>query len=384
VTGRARDEPRPRAGAPDPTDVLGPRTLNRALLHRQSLLDRAALSAPDAIERLVGMQAQVPTSPYVGLWSRLRRFRHRDLEALLNERRAVRAPLMRATLHLVTARDLRRLRPAVQPALERGFVSGSPFGKQLAGMDLVPVLAAGRSLLEEAPRTTAQLAAELGARWPGRDATALAHAVRYLVPLVQLPPRGLWNAGGQATWSTAEDWLGGPLETDRAPDAMLLRYLEAFGPATAADMQAWSGLTGLREVADRLRPRLRIYRDERGRALYDVPGAVLPDPETPAPVRFLPEFDNVLVAYSDRTRIIPDPHRARVVHDLGTPMVLINGVVAGTWKVAPGDDVAVLRIATFERVSKADRTSLEEEGRRLLAFVAGDRAPEVRIELAGP
>jgi hypothetical protein len=365
-----------------PAGVLSPRALNRALLERQFLLERASLSASDVIERLVGMQAQVPNAPYVGLWSRLRRFRHEDLASLLTERLAVRAPMMRATLHLATARDFLALRPAVQPVLERGFASGSPFGKQLAGMDLEPVLRAGRALLEAEPRTTAQLAALLGERWPDRDSAALAHAVRYLVPLIQLPPRGVWGASRQAIWATAEDWLGRPVEDAAVPDGMLRRYLEAFGPATAADMQAWSGLTGLREVVDRMRPNLRIFHDEHGRELFDVHGASLPDPSAPAPVRFLPEFDNVLVAYVDRSRVIPDRHRTAIVHGLGAPMVLLDGVVAGTWKIVIEGDVAALQVMTFDRMPAADRAPVEDEGMKLLAFAAAEsRERNVRVDV---
>src|SRR6266850_2622888 len=244
--------------------VLSLRALNRALLERQMLLRRRKLGALDALEHLVGMQAQVPNTPYIGLWTRLEGFQSADLSHLISERQAVRIALMRSTIHLVIARDCLRLRPLLQPVLLRA-TSGT-FGRRLAGINLEELAAAGRALLEQDPNRPlllSELGAQLAKRWPDRDPEALAHAIRTLVPLVQVPPRGLWGTGGRALHTTAESWLNQPLAGAPLPDEMILPYLAGFGPATVRDMQAWCGLTGLGEVVERLRPRLCTFRDER-------------------------------------------------------------------------------------------------------------------------
>lgn len=351
-------------------DVLSPRALNRALLARQMLLERADVSVTDAVEQLVGLQAQAPNPPYFGLWTRLEGFEPEALSRLLVDRRVVRIALMRSTIHLVTARDCRMLRPLVQPVLERGMRGA--YGKPLAGMDMDALAAAGRALVEERPLTFQELGQRLRERWPKRDAAALAQGVRTAVPLVQVPPRGVWGRSGQAAHTSAEAWLGAPLERDPSPGEMVLRYLAGFGPASVADVQAWSGLTRLEEVVGPLRPRLRAFRDERGRELFDLPDAPRPAPDTPAPARFLPEWDNLLLSHADRTRVIADAHRKRLmtVNGIVPGTALLDGAVAAAWKIEREKGRATLAIEGFAPLAKADRAALEEEGVRLLAFAA--------------
>ena len=374
-------------GATTSGEVLSQRALNRATLARQLLLQRTEMPAADAIEHLVGMQAQAPLAPYVGLWTRLEGFRTDDLAQLIAARRAVRASLMRRTVHLVTARDCLSLRTLMQPMLVSGFAS-SPFARNLMGVDMPALVEAGRALLEERPRTRVELSKLLSKQWPDRDAASLAYAVSYQVPLVQVPPRGIWGSitQGQATWTTMEAWLGRPLDPAPSPDDVVMRYLTAFGPATVMDIRTWSVLPGLRAVTERLRPCLRTFRDERGRELFDLPDAPRPDPETPAPVRFLPEYDNLLLSHADRTRFMSEEHKTPLFPGNGGALgyVLVDGEFRGTWKIVrQRGDRATLTVEPFTALSRQETDALAEEGARLLAFAATDAAAR-DIQFAAP
>ena len=348
--------------------TLDRRALNRALLARQLLLARRRMPAARAIEHLVGLQAQLPEAPYLALWSRLDGFRPEDVARLIADRKAVRLAMMRSTVHLVTARDCLALRPVLQPVQERSFYVASPFGRNVKGMNTRALVGAARALLDERPRTIAELGKLLGARWPDRDPTSLAYAIRCLVPLVQIPPRGLWRRGGLAVCAAAETWLGRPLADDRAPEPMLRRYLAAFGPASVRDMQTWSGLAGLDQAVAGMG--LRVFHDEKGRALYDLPRAPRPDGDVPAPPRLLPDFDNALLSHADRTRIISDEHRLEAL--IGKPTFLVDGFVAGTWKVARAKTSARLSLAPLRPLAKRDAAAVAAEAERLLAFTAAD------------
>jgi len=350
-------------------DVLSTRALNRALLARQLLLRRSSSSAAGTIEHLVGLQAQVPNSPYLALWTRLRDFRHDELTRLLLRRRAVRLALMRSTIHLVTARDALALRPLVQPVIMRAL-KGS-FGRPLAGIDHDAVGRAVRAIVDEEPRTLNEIGALLRRRWRDRDAYALSHAARALVPLVQIPPRGIWGDAGAPALASIEQWVGRPIAARPSIDRIVLRYLAAFGPASVRDAQVWSGLTSLNAVFERLRPRLRSFRTDGGPELFDLPDAPRPRADVVAPPRFLPEFDNVLLAHVDRSRILPTEHRRSVFTTAGlmSGTVLIDGFVRGRWTIQRARRDATLTIAPSAGVAANDRAQLTKEGKRFLAFV---------------
>ena len=366
--------------------VLGRRALNRAILERQMLLRRAAVPTETAIARLVGMQAQNPFDPYIALWSRLEGFEAHELSELIEGRRVVRATsMMRTTIHLMTADDWLTLRGVLQVVSDRGFESGSPFGKQLQGIDVDEVVRVGRGLLDEEPRTAAALRATLKERWPDRDASALAYAVRHLVPLVQIPPRGLWGKGGLPILATPETWLGRSVGSDTAPDELILRYLAAFGPASVMDIQAWSWLRRLGVVVERLRPQLRTFRDDAGRELFDVADSLLPDPETPAPPRFLPAYDNIVLSHKDRSRMLGDqadwivgPNQFDDVFRGGS--VLVDGFVRAGWRVEREKGrrgAATLVVMPVVPLSPIDEAAVAAEAERLLAFLAADAVGRV-------
>lgn len=365
-----------------PTSTLDRRSLNRALLERQLLLERAELPAIEVIERLLGMQSQAPGAPYVGLWTRLRNFHFDELAQLMKDRQVVRLTLMRGTVHLVSAADALQLRPLVQPALDQ-FAKSATWAPGARGVDREELLAAGWELLAERPLNPRELREGLAPRFPDADPDSLEKTLRTLAPLVQLPPRGLWGQSGRPTYAGVEEWLGAPLAVPD-PARMVERYLAAFGPASVADIQKWSGLTRLRQVVDGLD--LVRYLDENGRQLYDNPGATLPDRDTPVPARFIAEFDNLLLSHADRSRILTEEHRAVVmsVNGIVSGTILVDGFVGGTWRFERTKRRAAVLVTPFAPLTAGDRDALMEEGARLLAVSdPSAESHEVRIEAAG-
>jgi hypothetical protein len=363
--------------------TLTRRELNRATLARQLLLEREKAPVLHAIERLVGLQAQLARPPFIGLWSRLEGFQREELTRLLLRREVVRAPLMRCTLHLMSARDYLTLRAALQPVL--GQAMRSALRERAKGLDIQGLVATTRTFFGEEPRTFEELRAFLLERYPKGDERAMGYAVRTHLPLVQVPTEAEWGFPGTADFAVAESWLGAPLEADEKPHPLVLRYLAAFGPATVNDVQTWSGLTGLRDVLEELRPKLRTFQDERGRELFDLPKAPRPPADTPAPVRFIPEYDNLVLAHEDRTRLVADAHRSSIFKSnlRILPTFLVEGFVAGTWKVERKKASATLLLEPFEALSKRAREELAEEGDGLIRFVEGDaRTFEVRFAKA--
>ncbi|SHF87261.1 winged helix DNA-binding domain-containing protein [Streptoalloteichus hindustanus] len=347
--------------------VLTRRSLNRATLARQLLLRRAETSVLDVVGHLVGLQGQDPDPPYVGLWNRMSSFRLDDLTESLCQREIVRATLMRGTQHLVTAEDYRWLRPLLQPLLDR-WQKGA-FGKATAGIDLAELAAVARSALDGTTLTRPELGRVLTERWPGRDPVALARSVQGLLPVVHPPPDGTWGRRGRTPFALADQWLDRPLTDAPSARDLVTRYLAAFGPASVQDVQAWSGLTRLREVVDSLRPGLLVFRSEAGRELFDLPDAPRPEPDVPAPVRFLAALDNVVLAHADRTRMMTDEQRQHVGVEAA---VTVDGFVRGLWKITRDGHTASLVVRLFTPLSTVDEEDVVREGLRLLRFAAAD------------
>lgn len=357
-------------------DILSDAQLNRATLARQHLLERSRTTVPRMVEHLVGLQAQEPLDPYVALWSRLSDFEPGKLGRLIERGDLVRLTLMRGTIHLVTARDAWALRPLVQPVLERMLGS---WKRGLEGVNLDQLAAKGAAILADKPLTYAELGKRLAPLWPNSDPDGLYRAVQVRVPLVQVPPRGVWGRSGSAKHAplvarNAKE-PGPPLNLE----GLILRYLAAFGPASVQDAQAWCGLTRLATVFDQLGARLDRFSSPEGTPLYDVPTAPRPEADTPAPPRFLPVYDNLVLGFRNRSRVLG----ARVPvfpSNTWVRFVLIDGRLGATWQIQRGKDEAVLILKPFVHLSRDDRASLRDEGSRLLDWMApaaGER--KVRI-----
>ncbi|MFC1444143.1 winged helix DNA-binding domain-containing protein [Streptacidiphilus sp. N1-10] len=352
------------------TEKLTVRSLNRALLARQLLLAREQRSALETVRFLAGMQSQVPGAPYVGLWTRLLGFDPEEVSALMTERALVRVSAMRGTVHLLDADDALSWRPLCQVVNDRGPYGKNIYRKALSGIDPARLKGTAAELLAEQPMTNAALGAALAEAFPGHDPGTLAWAIRDGLALVQVPPRGLWGKSGQTTSTTLEHWLGRPLDPDPSPDAMVLRYLAAFGPAGVLDAQAWSGLTRLVEVFERLRPQLRTFQDAAtGRELFDLPDAPRPDPDTPAPTRFLPEYDNVVLGLADRTRIAAKEAELGLRTGNGfRAAFLVDGTVRGHWSLGFTKQGPELTVSAFAKLTEVEMEAVQEEAEKLMRF----------------
>jgi hypothetical protein len=350
--------------------VLTVSEINRALLSRQMLLERESLPVPVAIERLVGMQAQLASAPYVGLWSRLAHFDRDSLARHIADRMVIKATLMRATLHLFTVNDYANFHTTLQEVLA---TASAGIAKQRdVELDIPKVIALARSFIAEQPRSFAEITAMFEQAYPGVDVGALRYTVRTHLPLVQVPTETRWSFPGNPKFTLADEWLGQLLPTETHHQEIIRRYLAAFGPATVRDIQTWSGLQNLKDIIEPLRPELVTYRDERKRELFDLPNMSIPEGDTPAPERFLPEFDNILLSHEKRIRIVPDEYR-KGVYLPGLRVaatILVDGFVRGSWKVEASKANATLNVTPFAPLSTQNRKALAEEGEQLVRFIA--------------
>ncbi len=353
--------------------ILSDLVLNRTYLRRQLLDARSGRTPLDVVTHLVALQGQDNDAPYLGLWARLESFRHAELTELLESRQVVRGPLLRGTQHLCSGADYPWLRPTLQPVLERLA------GRLTAVPDRTALLASVGRILAAEPLPRAELGRRLAADFPGHAPSDLALAAHLTTPLLHPPPSGFWGRRGRIRCVAADAWLGRPMSAaDLA--TLVIRYLAAYGPASVKDVQVWSGLTRMGSVLQDLRGQLRIFHDDNGIELYDLPDAPRADPDEPVPVVFLPEFDNAVLGHADRGRIIRPGDRALVTPgwSIVRPTVLVDGFVAATWERAGGE----LRISPFRAWSSKVRDEVAAEGDRLIRFAAPGCEP--RLTFADP
>lgn len=348
--------------------TLSLKVLNRTTLDRQLLLKRHNLSIKQAVNHLIGLQSQIPNPPYISLWTRLRQFNKVDLTTLIESHEIVRVALMRSTLHLVTADMHQTVQPTIRPALEKAYRSF--FSKDRKDIDVEAVLNVAEPYLSEEARSTGDLKAHLSISFPDINPDALAYAVRSYLPLVQVPPAGTWGAGTRATYTLANQWLGTPAEPNLK--ALFKQYITAFAPASVMDFQAFVGMTNLKKTIASWQDEFVLYEHPtNGRTLYDLPDAKIVSEEVAVPIIFLPEYDNAIISYKDRDRILPDAHHKKVflsaARVLGT--ILIDGFVGATWKTESNTDEMILRITLFDRINADTKAEIVAEGHRLLRFI---------------
>lgn len=354
--------------------TLSTRTLNRTLLHRQHLAARTDDAALPVLRHLVAMQGQEPNWPYVGLWTRIAGFKQDELTGLLESGAVVRSTVIRATQHLVAGEDIGWLRPTVQPHVAR-HLKAAHYAKEIAGIDHDALARAGHEILSGGRMSRKEFVARLGERFPGHHRGRLADSVEVLHALVPAPSAaawGSWRARLKREVALAEHVTGLPPEPANV-ERMIRRYLAAFGPASVMDVQAWSGLTRLREVVDRMRPGLRTYRGEDGTELFDLPDAPIAAGSAPVRARFLPAYDNALLAHRDRTRIVSEADRRKVTpgNAIVLPTILVDGFVAGVWSY----EGTRLTVTPFRALPDEASTALAAEAASLYDFIEPD-APE--------
>jgi len=361
---------------------LSLRAINRATLARQMVLARAPVTPTAAIERLVALQAQWPRPPFIGLWSRVEGFEREALTRLLAQKKVVRATFLRGTIHVLTAKDFASLRPVIQPVLDAAM--RSILRTRLDGLDLDALVARARERFARAPCTFEDLRDEFLRVNPNADERAMGYAVRMLLPLVQVPVLDAeWGFPAQACFTPADQWLGRTISTlAAAPDPLILRYLAGYGPATAADIQAWSGLAkpAVRDALERLMPTLTILHDERKRDLFDLAGADRPDEDVPAPVRLIPEYDNLITTRADE-RFVARAHRPRVFLSALriAATVLVDGFVAATWKLQTTKKAATITIEPFTALAARVKKEVAGEAEALARF-AGPEARTIEVK----
>src|SRR5438132_10073925 len=356
--------------------VLTLRRLNRATLARQRLLRRARLDVVDAIERLAALQAQWAPSPYVALWSRLAGFTRERLWSAIERHTVIRARLMRGTLHLVSARDFYAFAVATQDT-QRAAWNRIQIARGVESERVATLAAAFARTPRPKKDVIAHLRENLGDVFNERFNWLVWRFVSAHADLVSAPPGGHWGYGGtDAPYVAARHWIAEgerPSEND-ALEILVRRGLAAFGPATLADIAKFAGQVPprVRPTLERIAPKLRTFSDGDGRVLYDLPRAPRPAADLPAPVRFLPRYDELLISYQHRDRVIAPAHRRAVYakNAIVEAVVMVDGFAAGTWALTHTRDEAVLRVSPFRRLAPKERAAVATEARALLSFLA--------------